>query len=66
MSVSSPCEVCGKPQVEHSCDRCASLVCANHFDTETGLCAECQAQVGGGERRQGEEDLPDGVDTYRF
>ena len=29
--------------------RCGQLVCAEHFDEETGLCVECLADGGGGE-----------------
>ena len=69
MSVSGLCEVCQRPEVDHTCDRCGQLVCDRHFDEETGVCVECVAEVGrpGGVReRGGDEDLPDGVDTYRF
>jgi hypothetical protein len=68
MSVSSPCEICGRADVEDSCDRCGQLVCAEHFDEETGYCVECVADVSGGTpaRQSDPEDLPDGVDTYRF
>lgn len=68
MSVSGICEVCGVGEVSHTCTRCAQLVCDEHFDEETGLCVECLSQVGGkGERRRRQPDnMPDGVDTYRF
>jgi hypothetical protein len=66
MSVSGPCEICGMPAVEFSCDRCSTLVCSDHFEESTGLCTECQAEVGGTGGVPAEEDLPDGVDTYRF
>jgi hypothetical protein len=66
MNVSSPCEICGGLAVEHTCDRCGSLVCEDHYSTETGLCVECTAEVGGGDQPQSAEDLPDGVDTYQF
>jgi len=67
MSVSSPCEICGRADVEHTCDRCAKLVCERHYDEDTGFCVECAADVGGGDPTTPDpEDLPDGVDTYRF
>ncbi|MFC7134253.1 MULTISPECIES: hypothetical protein [Salinibaculum] len=69
MSVSSPCEVCNRADVEHACDRCSKLVCGRHFDDDLGLCIECAAALTDGEDRQripGSEDMPDGVDTYRF
>jgi hypothetical protein len=68
MSVSSPCEICGRADVEDSCDRCGQLVCADHFDDEYGYCVECVADVSGDTptRQSDPEDLPDGVDTYRF
>jgi hypothetical protein len=68
MSVASPCEICHTADVKHTCDRCGQLVCDRHFDDETGLCVECVADVGRGDREPvpGGEDMPDGVDTYRF
>jgi hypothetical protein len=68
MSVSGNCEVCTVGEVSHTCPRCAQLVCDEHFDEETGLCVECLSQVGGGgtERQHSPENMPDGVDTYRF
>jgi len=66
MSVSGPCEICGLPAAEFSCDRCGSLVCADHFDETTGLCGECESELGGRGGVPVGEDLPDGVDTYRF
>lgn len=70
MSVSGSCEICVSGEVQHTCSRCAQLVCDDHFDTETGLCVECVAEVSSGrgdsQRKQSSEDMPDGVDTYRF
>lgn len=66
MSASSPCEICGTPDVEFSCTRCASLVCDDHYVPESGLCVECQSEVGGSGDVPSGDDLPDGVDTYEF
>lgn len=67
VSVSSPCEICNVADVSHTCDRCGRLVCDEHFDDDLGLCVECAADVGADpERTPDEDDLPDGVDTYRF
>lgn len=68
MSVSSPCEICLRREVDHTCDRCGQLVCSDHYDEEMGYCVECVADVGGSqnEREPDDEDLPDGVDTYEF
>lgn len=67
MSVSSACEICATGDVNHTCGRCAQLVCSEHYDTETGYCVECVAEVGrGGGQTPDREDMPDGVDTYRF
>lgn len=66
MSLSSPCEVCGTPDVRHTCDRCGRLVCADHYDDSLGFCVECAGEVGGGDQRiPTSEDMPDGVDVYR-
>ena len=67
MSVSGPCEICTVSDVRHTCNRCAMLVCDRHYDDETGYCVECAAEVGRTNNRSDEdEELPDGVDTYRF
>jgi hypothetical protein len=67
MSVSSPCEVCGTADVEGACQRCGRLVCERHFEADLGLCVECAAEVGDRPTTvPSEEDMPDGVDTYRF
>jgi hypothetical protein len=68
MSVSSPCEICQRADVDHTCDRCGKLVCDRHFDEETGFCVECAVDVSGSKPQQqpDPEDMPDGVDTYRF
>lgn len=65
MSVSGNCEICVTGEVSHTCSRCAQMVCDEHFDEETGLCVECLSDVGGRGERQ-PENMPDGVDTYRF
>lgn len=67
MSVSSPCEICGRADVEHTCDRCAKLVCDTHFEENLGFCVECAAEVEHGDPGTvpDQEDMPDGVDTYR-
>jgi len=65
MNVSGLCEICTTGEVEHTCPRCGNLVCADHYDEDVGLCVECVAEVGGGDVPTG-EDMPDGVDTYRF
>ncbi|AQL43683.1 hypothetical protein BV210_13655 [Halorientalis sp. IM1011] len=67
MSVAGNCEICGTGGVDHTCSRCAQLVCEKHFDEETGLCVECLSEVGGGSDQERQpQDMPDGVDTYRF
>lgn len=66
MSVSGLCEICQQPDVEHGCDRCGQLVCKRHWDRTLGVCIECNSQVGGREGQESTENLPDGVDTFRF
>lgn len=65
MSVQGLCEVCTET-VEDACDRCGRLVCARHYDQETGLCTDCLADSEGRPTDSGETDHPDGVDEYRF
>ncbi len=48
MSVAGTCEICLAAGVSDTCMRCGQLVCAEHFDEETGLCVECLADAGGG------------------
>jgi len=69
MSVSGLCEICQQPDVEHTCDRCGQLVCDRHFDTETGVCIECVADLGRSDptgQRDSGDNLPDGVDIYEY
>jgi hypothetical protein len=67
MSVASPCAICGRANVEHTCDRCGRLVCGDHFDETLALCIECEGEVDGNGTGSipDSEDMPDGVDTYR-
>lgn len=68
MSVSGLCDICTNADIEDSCERCGKLVCDQHFDDQTGFCVKCSAEIATGDREhipQG-DDLPDGVDTYRF
>ena len=68
MSVASLCELCQSERVIDGCERCGRLVCADHYDRETGLCTDCLAEVGW--QRPGSKNenrnRPDGVDEYRF
>ncbi len=68
MSVSSPCEICQRADVDHTCDRCGKLVCDRHFDDDSGFCVECAVDVTGDkpDHQPESDDMPDGVDTYRF
>jgi len=66
MSVAGGCEICQTEDVDFACDRCGGLVCADHFDETVGLCLECVAEVDGRPTEGDREELPDGVDTYRF
>jgi hypothetical protein len=70
MSVAGLCEICETTTVEDNCDRCGRVVCAKHYDTETGYCTDCLSEIGrsptdnGG--RHERPPYPDGVDEYRF
>jgi hypothetical protein len=69
MSVSGLCEICQRPEVDHTCDRCGNLVCDRHFDARREICSECVAQIEGVDPDDPTgtgDDTPDGVDTYRF
>lgn len=66
MSLSGLCEICERPGVEHTCDRCGKLVCDRHFDASVDVCVQCAAELGQGPQRGDHPAGPDGVDTYRF
>jgi hypothetical protein len=66
MSVSGLCEICHRPDVEHTCNRCGKLVCDEHFVESLGVCTDCASEVRGpDETIPDEEDYPDGVDTHQ-
>ena len=48
MSVSGVCQLCETGQAQFSCDRCGAIVCEAHYDSATGFCTECAAEVRGG------------------
>ncbi len=62
MSVAGVCSVCSVGDVAGGCDRCGALVCARHYDKDSGLCTDCLQEVGS--RPSGER--PDDVGEYRF
>ena len=68
MSISGMCELCSTAEVEHTCGRCAKLVCDRHYDEEMGMCVECSADVSGDrpEHIPDGDDVPDDTDTYQF
>jgi hypothetical protein len=72
MSVSGLCSVCETEPAVEACDRCGTLVCADHREEDSGLCPECHVEIGGygpgsGSGSPGRErDHPDGVGEYRF
>ena len=66
MSVAGNCEICVTGNVADTCGRCAQLVCEEHFETDSGLCVECVADVGSPGRGRQSTDGVDGVDTYQF
>jgi len=66
MSLSGLCEICQRPTVEHTCDRCGNLVCDRHFEQRLGVCAECGAEMGHPGSPERADDRSDDVDTYQF
>ncbi|MFC7136583.1 hypothetical protein [Halobaculum litoreum] len=46
MSVTGLCQVCERAAATASCDRCGAVVCADHYDRDRGLCADCGAAGG--------------------
>ena len=65
MSVGGLCQVCQSASAEQRCDRCGAVVCAEHHESEFGVCVECAAESGVGDDDLTEGDHPD-VDRFRF
>lgn len=72
MSVGGICQVCEAASADDRCDRCGTIVCADHHDERRGVCVECAAELGvgdgsagGGGDRDGDGGHPD-VDRYQF
>lgn len=69
MSVQGLCQVCGSARADDRCDRCGSLVCDDHLDSDLGICSECAAEFGDvdgpGRTDRDDGDHPD-VDRYQF
>ena len=65
MSVEGLCAICETSTADYGCDQCGRMVCRTHYDTDTGVCTECESLS---RRRPGDEqsDRPDGVDEYQF
>jgi len=45
VNVTTTCDICGQARAQYQCERCASFVCADHYDASLGLCTDCAAQV---------------------
>ena len=50
MSVQGLCQICESRPASEQCPRCGTLTCEVHFDQDLGFCANCAAEVRGGER----------------
>lgn len=59
MSVEGLCGICGSAPADRQCDRCGTLVCADHFALTDGVCADCATEL---KRGRGSEE----GDTYQF
>lgn len=65
MSVTGLCDVCGRENIDHTCDRCGSLVCEKHYEPSVGYCVECAGEVGVSDPASSDH-RPDETDTYQF
>jgi len=45
MSTTTLCQVCESATAEHRCGRCGAMVCARHYDDDTGRCTACAAET---------------------
>ncbi len=66
MSVTGLCQICTDAEADESCRLCGKLVCERHYEESVAQCVECTAEHGQGDGKTSQENLPDGVDTYRF
>ncbi|WP_435127708.1 zinc finger HIT domain-containing protein [Halobaculum sp. D14] len=41
MSMTGVCQICEAAEARFTCDNCGALVCADHYDEQTGCCVEC-------------------------
>lgn len=64
MSVTGLCQICTDAKADESCRLCGKLVCERHYEESVAQCVECTAESGAPVGH--DEELPDGVDTYRF
>jgi hypothetical protein len=64
MSVTGLCQICTSIEAEKSCQLCGKIVCERHFEDALEQCVECSTEDG--DPVSDSEELPDGVDTYRF
>jgi hypothetical protein len=64
MSVTGLCQICTDAEADESCRLCGKLVCDRHYEESVAQCVECTAESG--EPTGRDDELPDGVDTYRF
>ena len=53
MSVSGICQVCEAAEGKHTCKRCGSLVCNEHWDRTARACLACAEGGGDGDRPDG-------------
>jgi len=44
MSITGLCQLCENAEASNQCQRCASLVCDRHYNTEVTVCVECASQ----------------------
>jgi hypothetical protein len=65
MSVAEICQLCENRGADRTCGQCGRLVCDRHFESETGLCADC-ASTAGGRGTTDDPDRPGGDDVLRF
>ena len=56
MSVSGLCQICEVREAQFTCDNCGAVVCEDHYDEDTGLCADCVRLA------RGSDDIATGAD----
>ena len=60
MSNAGLCQVCEDARARHTCQRCGTQVCTEHWDETIGACSACAETLGDPDGPPTGDDRPDG------